>query len=462
MDEDQEPTVEAELASVDVPTVGHVPFSLVEKHANKTTQLLANSGKTQPIEGQRRWFNYEFKEPLFITQVVVRHNNYQSYHEFQLRATLEDNEVEARSRPVGDAITFQVNDFCDQVSFRPPRSYFLDRAVTAVEIFGFRKNDVARFIRYASSIDEIKEGAIDEIKDREKVYRATIERAAKSEEQASEAKKEVSSLKSQADRQRSMIRRLESERSDLTTKVEALSDSLNKNNNELETLRREIKSKTESRDNISSEVEDLERSLSELKENIDLFPSELDSFVRQGARNNRTYFYLALAPIVVILSMFFLLVSGAVDLTTEITSERDVNLEALVISRMPYVLVALAIITACYKIARSFILELMNVNRQRLNLTKVSIIAKDISNSAESGLSLDDETKYNLRLKLKMDMLKDHLKGYLSREFEPSVPKSITRYLPSSERISEFFKGTPSEDEGRSANLSGDTNQEEK
>ena len=65
-------------------------------------------------------------------------------------------------------------------------------------------------------------------------------------------------------------------------------------------------------------------------------------------------------------------------------------------------------------------------DRQRLNLTKVSIIAKDVSNSIELDLGLSEEEKYHKRLALKMDLLRDHLKTYISSEFSPSMPSTIT------------------------------------
>jgi hypothetical protein len=87
--------------------------------------------------------------------------------------------------------------------------------------------------------------------------------------------------------------------------------------------------------------------------------------------------------------------------------------------------ISLAIITACYKIARSFISEMIKINNQRLNLTKISIIAKDVSMASEHDLNLSDEDIYRLRSELKMQLLKDHLKEYLSKGFTVPMPQSL-------------------------------------
>lgn len=194
-------------------------------------------------------------------------------------------------------------------------------------------------------------------------------------------------------------------------------------------IKTELDNLSNRRELISSEITTKKDDLSKLKANLDLFPSELSDFVRQGARNTKTLFWLAAAPIAVIVGMFALLISGAVDLSTKITTSQNINIEALIVSRMPYVFVAVTIVTACYKIARAFIVELININRQRLNLTKISIIAKDVSNSSEFNLDLNENEIYNLRVRLKMDLLRDHLKNYVSPEFEPMIPEEITSKL---------------------------------
>lgn len=56
--------------------------------------------------------------------------------------------------------------------------------------------------------------------------------------------------------------------------------------------------------------------------------------------------------------------------------------------------------------------------QQRLNLTKISIIAKDVSDASEDDLSLDDAARYEHRTHLKMNLLREHLKGYLAEDYE--------------------------------------------
>lgn len=245
-----------------------------------------------------------------------------------------------------------------------------------------------------------------------------------------EATKELQALKGQSQRQRSAIKNLEIARNDLTAKVESMRKSMAQDELALNSLRIQIADKNSQNEKLITDVAKITNKLSSLRANVDLFPTELELFVTQGRNNIKALFALTIIPIMILLTMFILLISGAVDLTTKIDPEGKVNIAALVASRAPYVAVALAIITACYKIARYFMIEMIEINRQRLNLTKIAIIAKDVSNAAEIGLELNDVERYGLRVRLKMALLKDHLKSYLSSNLKVQLPSSITEYLP--------------------------------
>jgi hypothetical protein len=427
----QPKTTKDKIAEKEPVVIDQIPFSFVRKHSNKITKLLANSNATAPIEGQSRWYSFEFSESMFIYRIVVTSTNYPEYKDFEVEAIREDGSKSYNSNsPKSGRVFLDVNDFCRSVGFRPPQAYLhFDKSIDSVEIYGFSRSEAGAFIQFSRDIDGLKELAIAEIDRRESSHQKIIDQASTASLEVIEARKEVSTLKSQADRQKSTIRGLESERADLTTKSEVLKDTIEKNTQELGNLRGEISTKSEIRETLNKQTASLGIKLAELRANVDLFPSELESFVKQGTRNNKTLFWLALSPILIIAVMFGLLIFGAAELSTKITESQNINIAALIVSRAPYVIISLTIIAACYQIVRYFIFELIQVNRQRLNLTKVSIIAKDVSAAAEAGLDLSDIERYGLRVRLKMELLKDHLKGYISSDLEINLPSQITNAL---------------------------------
>ena len=123
-------------------------------------------------------------------------------------------------------------------------------------------------------------------------------------------------------------------------------------------------------------------------------------------------------PIALLVLVTALLVFNAADLTTVLEIDESASIWSILITRMPYVIIATGIITASYKLARVFVAEIMRINQQRLNLSKISIIATDASNTSQGGLSdLSDREFYELRTDLKMQLLRDHLKECLSSDF---------------------------------------------
>ena len=83
-----------------------------------------------------------------------------------------------------------------------------------------------------------------------------------------------------------------------------------------------------------------------------------------------------------------------------------------------------------YEVSNIFIRKIMEINQQILDFAKIGIIAKDVSETSSINLDLTDEEKFELRTKLKMDMLKSHLSKDLGKKFEINIkPKIWNKWL---------------------------------
>lgn len=66
---------------------------------------------------------------------------------------------------------------------------------------------------------------------------------------------------------------------------------------------------------------------------------------------------------------------------------------------------------------------------ERLDFSKIGIIAKDVASASANGLLLADEQLYEARTYLKIEMLKSYLSGnigaftYTKREFKSERPR---------------------------------------
>ena len=145
----------------------------------------------------------------------------------------------------------------------------------------------------------------------------------------------------------------------------------------------------------------------------------------QGTNNIRLYSWLSLIPVGLIALVTYRLFSNAERLLNfQITGNFSDVIEFM-LSRSPYVIVSAAILGICYSLLKILFAEIVNINRRRQELFKVSIIARDVSNASQHGLDLEPEQAYDLQTQTKMELLKEHLKMNLGDDFAYSPRKSL-------------------------------------
>ena len=406
------------------PRVLQIPFEFVTRHDKKTVKLLANSGESESFKGKSIWFNYQFSEPCFLEIIVINEKQYSSFNEFDLSATLLDgSKLTQRVSPDNDRVIWRVENFVTEISFRPPRNWRSGGAIEDVTIYGFAQSQAAAFELFADKLHETRETVLNDINRRKEVITNKLVELKRLAGTKNRLNAEISEREGCLKELENSLKAVSDRRDEAVVRLEGVKQSINENDQKILDQVNRIGEVSDVRSKLARSIIKKEQRLKSLIANINLFPSELSDFVSQGARDVRLYFILAAVPIILIAAMFGILVDGAADLTTRITGEESVNILAIIVSRAPFVIVSVTVITASYYLARMFILEMVRVNRQKLSLSKIGIIAKDISYSVEHELDLSDEEKYARRLRLKMDMLRDHLKDYLSKDFEPSLPK---------------------------------------
>lgn len=213
----------------------------------------------------------------------------------------------------------------------------------------------------------------------------------------------ISELETTRDEISERTRTLKSSESDLISRVEAIDDSIDGKKNEQHSL--------------NTDISTLKSNLQKLKADIYNFTSDFSGYNEAAGQSVARYLFIALIPIIIIGLVTIALFNNAADLTYVFERSDKVDITSIFLTRMPYVILASAIITACYKIAKLFISEVINISRRRQDLIQVSIIAKDVSETSVNGLSLSDEALYEKRTKLKLSLLREHLKGLISNNY---------------------------------------------
>lgn len=416
----------AQISALPTPVIEDVPFNLIAAHERKTTRLLKNAHDHQAIKSRNSYFPFSFEVPIFLYSIRITVQDFVEGSKFEYTwEGIDGRRHEGDAVSKSDEVYITIRGIAKSIAFKPPRAYFTSPHIKSVNIYGFEITQAGDFLQFSDEVDQLKELAIQKINSERVILDEERAKVNALQAQRGSLSQDIAALKSTVSREQGKLKRVETQRDEAAIKNSDIVRAISDESNRLESIKEEIVRTSSIRSQLAQKIIIKTTDLRDLQSNIHLFPSELSDFSRQGAKDFRSFFWLSLLPCLLIATMFTLLVMGSADLTTKITGAKYVNLPALAISRAPYVAVACAIITASYYIAKMLVLEMVRISRQRLALTKISILAKDISTSIDSNLDMSEDERYTRRLTLKMDMMKNHLQEYLSSDFTPTLPRDI-------------------------------------
>ena len=422
-----------------LPEINALPFTLLNRRTNKTTKLVANSGETESMNGTNRWYDYEFSEHVFLSEIIVSMEDYRAYDTFEVKwRPAQGGEITVDvSRENDNTYRTSINQLVKSVSFKPPKKMFVKAKLNAVSLVGFQMSELDEFLRVVSRLDRLKSDIVSDCE-------LAVARAQKASSSMEELRTERNLLTEEIRLDQKTVTDLNNEIGKLTEQRNGILADLKERENSVTALREQeanvkeqISARNADRSALASDVAEKKRELRALQDDINMFPTEISGFVSQAARNTSSYWRLAMIPILLLVTMAALLVGNAANLTTVVDEVDNARIFSILATRIPYVIIATAIIGAAYKLAAMFVSEIMRINQQRLNLSKVSIIATDVSKASEEGLdTLSSEEIYTLRTRLKMDMLRDHMKHYLSNNFASSIVKRPHQSASESDQLS--------------------------
>lgn len=409
-----------ELETLKVSAPHEITLSYLDYRNRKTTRLVGNTSKDNYVKGQHRTYEFEFKEPQFITRIQFSTMDYTDGNKAEFNCTFYPSGGESKIQVANanNAWIVRVNNFITKFSIEPPKKYLGDQVLTGIQIEGVRSREFPNIAKQIGTVENLRKDALEECRERLDAVRSKEDEVEKLQDTIAELNGTINQLnqsKSQVeDELESVQERLTATDRNVSSKKQELSEYSAR----IESAASSIEQKTEERKQLSTEIAKARSELRELKENINLFPTEISGFVAQGAASIKRYSILASIPIIVLGLVTVDLYSRASELSNLANLPESISIWEVLMARSPYVLVCGALIASSYKLARIFITEVIRINEQRLNLTKISIIAKDVSDASEDGLSLDDAARYEHRTHLKMNLLREHMKGYIAYDYQ--------------------------------------------
>jgi hypothetical protein len=394
-----------------------VPIEVIESKS-KLSRLVGNTAEDVFLKAQHRSYTLSFKNRYYVREVVFVVDGASSSREYDVSwaSWARGDQIHRTCYPADNALKASVNDIVSEIQIVPPEKLFGSIKIKSIKLTGVGQVEFQAKLERLAAIDAIQ------------ARLGTASQALKNE-YAAHAQK-IAAAKKQHDEIAAAIEELNQELSDSGERKESIDSAIAKAEVEAKATRDRLQSlelRVAATDNILSEknaavqqasgqIAAQDQTLRELKNNINLFPTEVRGFVDEGGSAVKKYIGLSLIPIALIAAMGVDLLINAKGLLT--SGATGWQLAEAMVLRTPYVVLALSVIGASYKVAMFLFSEIVSIYRQRLNLTKLSILAKDVSDAGGNGLDLDDEQAYENRTYLKMLILREHLKTYLPETFE--------------------------------------------
>lgn len=417
----------AEVLQFDPGQPDAIPIEAFNNRTRSSTKLVNNANESNFMQGRNHAYWFELKEPMYVSTITVDVESYRAYNKLEFRwvSQRDGEEHSFKSKVEDDVFGVTIQDIITKFCIKPPKQYLSNAKLKNVEVTGVTLDEFDDVMEAFGNLDKTKRELRAECNSLVTAANEAEANIAKLMAKKSELTTEITQLKgdrttaeqeaelaqSELEEVKSGLVARRSEESDAKSRIEKIEDGIDQKKKESEVLNTEI---TERR-----------RELKALKDDVNMFPSEIGGYVKQGSRNLRHYAVLAMIPIALLVLFVWVLFSNAVDLTTVYQRRQGIDLWTMFLSRVPFAVIAIFIITACYKIAKVFILEFIRISNRRLDLTKVSIVAQDVSDASTQGLDFTDEEIYELNTKLKMNMLKSHLKGYVADDYEYDIDVTL-------------------------------------
>lgn len=423
--------VTAEVLAKNPAAPKQFPIQYFNNRTRSAAKLLNNADAANYLEGRNHAYTITLKEPVFINQIEVTVSGYGKNKRMEFGWTPQrSGSAKSKSVQISENVfVVVINDVVTSFYVKPPKQAVLDPKLHSIRVYGLTLYELDDALGELADRD----GLVDETRE---IVRGLVAEAATAEQTVQNMTEMQSELQSAIDALEEEKESAETEALEATQALEALERRLSQLRNDESELAGRLESASDTLEKTRNSLSELNRQVVEerrelkrLKDDVNMFPSELSGYLQQGSKSIKDYSFLALLPLVLLGLFVVVLFSNAVDLSVVLREHPDVEIWTVILSRIPFAIISIFVITACYKISKVFITEIIRIANRRLDLTRVSIVAKDVSDAASHGLELSGEELYELRTKLKMDMLKSHLKGYVSDDYQYDMGGTFLEHI---------------------------------
>lgn len=413
----------------------HQPYIIekqyLSKKKNKQYNLLDNKEDGSQYFLRNKWYLFILEEPLYCQEIIYKSD---SKCLDGLTTVVIDgfgNEAGVKiRRKASDHIALAVGQIITAFKVHAPDGKLDKVSLNTINVKGYLQSDFHDIEDKVAEYQHIRSNITNELEHLSHTKATSRTLLDKNEKNISRTRSQLNKLQTESDVLTNKIVKNKITLGTLSENIISSDSRLNSTNKSITSARNNLDNLRNLSKHLDDEIKNSEEELSRLANNKNLFAYEIEDYMRQGRKDISLYTILSFLPWVLITYITWLLFNGAVDLSLIDYNADNVNLVDVLLSRLPFVIVTSAIIVASYLISRMFAVKIFEINSQRLRFSEIGIIAKDISHASTDHLNLKDQDKYELRTKLKMDLLRHHMKKLGPEMFEYKIyPFVWDKYL---------------------------------
>ena len=376
---------------------------------NKREEIINALDNSNAIDGRNQWYVFEFINPVYLKSVEVRFEGYESHNGFQFQVDHVDGTQHDQLIAVGvNKVTLQLGKLATGFRFKPDPKFMTRPKLCSIEALGFT---IEEFHKFEWAIRDY-EKSIEELEKREALQGSLIEI--------------INSLNYEKARLDGEIGKSRAESAELSRSSAKIELERQSAETQLNELKRELRKFELEMDETEKKFWDKKKEFNEQVDKLRLFPTEISGFVREGNRSTIWYTCLGAPFAITLIAIVFSLYFSAMDLSLLWKRDPQVDIWTIVLTRIPFVILAITLIETCGYLVGRLIFEVIRINRQRLDFAKLSIIAKDVTHVSGRAADMTQQQIFDQETSLKMELLREHMKNYTGAEFEHKGSPLIT------------------------------------
>lgn len=362
----------------------------------------------------------DLKDPIFVKTLGFEPDREGTFELIYSNVIGQDKRLIVTGLNKDKRIVFVINDAIKKFKLRYEKKLISLHKKTSIKnlrIYGYSFETIASELEYFREIKDDREQYEQKISDlKSDISDQLAKLIAKKEEYEEylETNKDYESdlienieiLKEQKKNLQNNINQQNAEVESLNSQITAKNNQLSKLNEDFSELQKRSKYLTEGNGRLEERRKELEKS-------VNLFPDNLEGFVARATKTKWTYGFLAFIPLLILGFIVNLSWETLKDFTAISTVDTFEKAWIILIQRLPFTLLIITLASMCLAFLYKMVRHLTEIQQQELNLSKISMLARDVSDSEHN--SLEEEIIQKLRIDRKMKLIREFLNSEFNR-----------------------------------------------